>query len=178
MSVTLSPSALRRRHALSFPRPPCVTPTASYKLRRALEAGLVPLLPPSSLATVMFCLFLLALGRSPADFFDLIWVGAFGSWFSLQNTLTRAAPLLLTALCVAVPAQLGLIIIGGEGALVLGGLAATCAGLALGDACRSLLVQLAMAHGGGGDAGACLDRPVIGYVAGAAAALTRRWPAW
>ncbi len=59
----------------------------------------------------------------------MVWRGAFGSAFSLQNTLARAAPLLLTALCVAVPAQLGLVVIGGEGALVLGGLAATCAGL-------------------------------------------------
>ena len=49
--------------------------------------------------------------------------GAFGSWFSWQNTLARAAPLMLTALCIALPARLGLVIIGGEGALVLGGLA-------------------------------------------------------
>ena len=132
--------------AAALPAPAPAHADASYKLRRALEAGLVPVTAIIA-ATVMFCLFLLALGRSPADFFDLIWVGAFGSWFSLQNTLTRAAPLLLTALCVAVPAQLGLIIIGGEGALVLGGLAATCAGLALGSL-PPLLVQLAMALAG------------------------------
>ena len=47
--------------------------------------------------------------------------GAFGTWFSVQNTLQRAAPLMLTALCVALPARLGLIVIGAEGALVLGG---------------------------------------------------------
>ena len=35
----------------------------------------------------------------------------------------RAAPLILTALCVAIPARLGLVMIGGEGALVLGGFA-------------------------------------------------------
>ncbi len=98
-------------------------------------------------ATILFCVFLLALGRDPSDFFELVWLGAFGSWFSLQNTLARAAPLLLTALCVAVPAQLGLIIIGGEGALVLGGLAATVAGLAMGSA-PPVLVQLAMAVAG------------------------------
>jgi ABC-type uncharacterized transport system permease subunit len=119
---------------------------SSYKLRRALEAGLVPIVAILT-ATVLFCIFLITLGRSPVDFFELIWTGAFGSWFSLQNTLTRAAPLLLTALCVAVPAQLGLIIIGGEGALVLGGLAATCAGLALGDA-PALLIQIVMAIAG------------------------------
>ena len=50
-----------------------------------------------------------------------MYQGAFGTWFSWQNTLTRAAPLILTALCTALPAQLGLVIIGGEGALVLGG---------------------------------------------------------
>jgi simple sugar transport system permease protein len=57
--------------------------------------------------------------------------GAFGSWFSFQNTLVRAAPLMLTALCTALPARLGLVIIGGEGALVLGGLAAAWVGVAL-----------------------------------------------
>ena len=49
----------------------------------------------------------------------------------MQNTLQRAAPLLLTALCVAMPGQLGLVIIGGEAAVVLGGLAATVAALPL-----------------------------------------------
>ena len=44
--------------------------------------------------------------------------------FSLQNTLQRSAPLILTALAVAIPARIGLIMIGGEGALVLGGFAA------------------------------------------------------
>jgi simple sugar transport system permease protein len=119
---------------------------STYKLRRALEAGLVPVTAILA-ATLLFCVFLVALDRSPVDFFDLIWTGAFGSWFSLQNTLTRAAPLLLTALCVAVPAQLGLIIIGGEGALVLGGLAATCAGLALADA-PVIVNQVGMALAG------------------------------
>jgi ABC-type uncharacterized transport system permease subunit len=119
---------------------------STYKLRRALEAALVPI-GAIIAATILFCVFLVALGRSPADFFELMWTGAFGSWFSLQNTLTRAAPLLLTALCVAVPAQLGLIIIGGEGALVLGGLAATCAGLALAG-WPPLAVQIAMALAG------------------------------
>src|SRR5688572_22283780 len=60
----------------------------------------------------------------------LLFKGAFGDWYSWQNTLQRAAPLMLTALCVAIPARAGLVIIGGEGALVLGGLA--CAGLAQG----------------------------------------------
>jgi simple sugar transport system permease protein len=50
--------------------------------------------------------------------------GSFGTWFSFQNTLQRAAPLMLTALATALPLRLGLVVLGGEGAMVLGGLAA------------------------------------------------------
>ncbi len=66
-------------------------------------------------------------GVNPLQVWVLLFKGAFGDWFSWQNTLQRAAPLMLTALCVALPARAGLVIIGGEGALVLGGLA--CAAL-------------------------------------------------
>jgi ABC-type uncharacterized transport system permease subunit len=79
----------------------------------------------------VFGLFLLSQGRSPLDFFALVWQGAFGSAFSWMNTLSRAAPLLLAALCVALPARLGLVVIGGEGAIVLGGLAAGAVALPL-----------------------------------------------
>jgi simple sugar transport system permease protein len=103
---------------------------ATYPLRRALEALLVPLMA-LVLAAGAFSLFLVFLGKSPADFFALVWRGAFGSWFSFQNTLQRAAPLLLTALCMAVPAHLGLVVIGGEGAVVLGGLAGAAIALPL-----------------------------------------------
>ena len=96
----------------------------------SLEALLAPLVALLA-AVILFSIFLLALGQSPLDFLDMVWRGAFGSWFSLRNTLQRAAPLLLTALCVALPGQLGLVIIGGEAAVVLGGLAATVAALPL-----------------------------------------------
>lgn len=72
----------------------------------------------------LFSLFLLGLGKSPLQFVQLVYAGGFGTWFSLQNAFSRAAPLLLTALCVALPARLGLTVIGGEGALALGGLGA------------------------------------------------------
>ena len=72
----------------------------------------------------MFGLFVALFGKNPLDLYFYMYQGAFGTWFSWQNTLTRAAPLILTALCTALPAQLGLVIIGGEGALLLGALAA------------------------------------------------------
>ena len=117
-----------------------------YPVRKALEAMAAPL-GAMVVAAVLFSLFLLALGKSPADFANVVWRGAFGSAFSLQNTLTRASPLLLTALCVALPAQLGLVVIGGEGAVVLGGLAAACTGLVTGS-WPPIAAQLAMAVAG------------------------------
>jgi simple sugar transport system permease protein len=80
-------------------------------------------------ALLVFGGFVWVHGVSPWEVWLTLFKGAFGDWFSWQNTLSRAAPLMLTALCVALPARAGLIVIGGEGALVLGGLA--CAALPL-----------------------------------------------
>ena len=73
---------------------------------------------------VLFSLFLLVQGQPVLDAVGLIFQGAFGSSFAWQSTLLRASPLMLTALCVALPAQVGLVVIGGEGALALGGMCA------------------------------------------------------
>jgi simple sugar transport system permease protein len=100
------------------------------RLGRAAEAVAIPCLAVA-VAVALFSLFLLALGKSPATFFDLLWRGGFGTAFSWQNTLVRTAPLIFTALCVAIPARLGLVVIGGEGALVLGGFAAAAVALPL-----------------------------------------------
>jgi simple sugar transport system permease protein len=75
-------------------------------------------------ALVLFAIFLAVVGAPPFAVFADMVQGAFGSMFSVQNSLSRAAPLMLTALCTALPARMGLVIIGNEGALLLGGLAA------------------------------------------------------
>jgi len=80
---------------------------------------------------LLFALFLLLIGKSPAQFVALVWRGGFGTAFSLQNTLQRSSPLIMTALAVAIPARIGLIIIGGEGALVLGGFVAAAVSVPL-----------------------------------------------
>jgi simple sugar transport system permease protein len=98
----------------------------SASARDALESVALPVLAMAG-ALLLFGAFVGAGGKSPVDAWMLLFQGAFGDWFSWQNTLQRAAPLMLTALCVAIPARAGLTIIGGEGALVFGGLA--CAGL-------------------------------------------------
>lgn len=78
---------------------------------------------------LIFSIFLLALGKSPSAFFGLVYKAGFGTAFSWQNTLSRVAPLLFAGLCVALPARLGLVVIGGEGAIALGGLAAAVVGV-------------------------------------------------
>jgi simple sugar transport system permease protein len=95
----------------------------SRRIGRSLEAVIIPLIA-ILIAAALFSIFLFLLGKSPIQFFGLLWQGGFGTAFSWQNTLVRAAPLIFTALCVAVPARLGMVIIGGEGALVLGGFCA------------------------------------------------------
>jgi general nucleoside transport system permease protein len=110
-----------------------------------LETLLIPL-GALAAALVAFGLFMAVLRHDPLEVYALIYRGAFASAFSWQNTLARAAPLVLTALCVALPARVGLMIIGGEGALVLGGLAAAVIGHQL-DGALPLVVQVAMAAG-------------------------------
>ncbi len=81
-------------------------------------------------ALALFALFLAANGLNPLAVYAVLWLGGFGTSFSLQATLTQAAPLMLTALCTAIPARAGLLVIGGEGALVAGGVFAVLAGVA------------------------------------------------
>ena len=110
----------------------------------ALERIAVSALALLASAVLFGLLLIFYAGVDPFEAYALMYQGAFGSWFSFQNTLTRAAPLILVALCTALPARLGLMIIGNEGALVLGGLAAAAMGVAVSSA-PSLIVQLAMA---------------------------------
>jgi ABC-type uncharacterized transport system permease subunit len=116
------------------------------RLGPAAEALAIPVAALAA-AMVLFGLFMAVLGQSPTEVYALIFQGGFGSSFAWQNTLSRAAPLTLTALCVALPAQAGLMIIGSEGALVLGGLAAAVIGYAMAGM-PPMGVKTAMALGG------------------------------
>jgi simple sugar transport system permease protein len=78
-----------------------------------------------------FGIFVLAIGRNPIEVYATIVEGGFSSAFSWNNTLLRAAPLILTGLAVAIPAQAGLVMIGGEGALAIGALAASAVAVPL-----------------------------------------------
>jgi ABC-type uncharacterized transport system permease subunit len=98
--------------------------------RRSVEAFAVPSVAIVC-ALVLFGIFVALTGRNPLAVYHEMYRGSFGTWFSFQNTLQRAAPLMLTALATALPLRLGLVVLGGEGAMVLGGLAAAAVGIHL-----------------------------------------------
>ncbi len=116
-----------------------------------------------ALALLLFGVFVAFAGASPVEAWVILFKGAFGDWFSWQNTLQRAAPLMLTALCVAIPARAGLTIIGAEGALVLGGLAA------------AWLAQAVPGAGLVGTVAVCAAGAVIGGAWIMAAGWLRQW---
>ena len=131
--------------------------------RDTAEAIALPVLALAS-GLLLFGLFVWLGGHSPVQAWTLLFQGAFGDPFSVQNTLQRAAPLMLTALCVALPARAGLTIIGGEGALVMGGLA-----------CAALPVLLPVPPGSMGTAVLMLAAALAGAVWIALAGWLRQW---
>ncbi|MES0029210.1 ABC transporter permease [Mesorhizobium sp. M0040] len=116
-------------------------PAALEWVARRAEAFVIPL-AALIVGMALFSLFIALVGKSPVQLYETMWRGGFGSWFSIQNSLSRAAPLLLAALCVALPARLGLVVIGGEGAIVLGGVAAAAIGVAVNGAPAFLVILL------------------------------------
>jgi general nucleoside transport system permease protein len=97
--------------------------TFTIDWRGALDSVVVPV-SALFLTFILFSAFVWSVGQSPLEVWGLLYQGAFSNAFSWQNTLLRSAPLILTGLAVALPAQVGLVVIGGEGALALGALTA------------------------------------------------------
>lgn len=100
---------------------------------RALRFAETIVIPVGAIivSAIVFSIFLLIIGKNPITFWQLVWTGGFGSSFSIQNSLQRSAPLILTGLAFAIPARIGLTMIGGEGALVLGGFASAAIAIPL-----------------------------------------------
>jgi ABC-type uncharacterized transport system permease subunit len=135
----MTDSAAERRSAPSASGAVASGADAIARMRAGAEYVIIPLFA-LAVASLAFAAFLLAIGKSPVNFIELVWRGGFGTAFSIQNTLQRASPLILSALCVAIPARIGLIIIGGEGALVIGGFVAAVVALPLVPGAPVLLV--------------------------------------
>jgi len=90
----------------------------------------------------IFALLLLAAGKDPLKAYHDTLVYVFGNIYGFSELLVRMTPLLLTAVAVALPARLGLINVGGEGQLYMGGWLATAGALAFPDWPAWLLLPL------------------------------------
>ena len=82
-------------------------------------------------ALALFGVFVAFAKANPFEVYKLMYQGSFESLFAFKDSLERAAPMILTALCVALPARMGMVVIGAEGALVVGALAAAAIAIPL-----------------------------------------------
>ena len=72
-------------------------------------------------AIVIFGAFMQMKGANPVDAYRDMWQSTFQSGDSLEQILVKATPLIFAALAVTVPARAGLVNVGGEGQLIMGG---------------------------------------------------------
>lgn len=142
-----APLATEAQRAAVAPAAGLTRADLSVRLRANAEYILIPIVA-LAIAAALFAVFLLAIGKSPVDFVSYVWRGGFGTAFSFQNTLQRSSPLILTALAVALPARIGLIIIGGEGALVLGGFVSAALAIPMIGHVPPAVTLMVMAAGG------------------------------
>ncbi len=80
-------------------------------------------------ASAIFALLLLIDGKDPLRAYRDTIVYVFANAYGFSELFVRMSPLLLTAVAVALPSRLGLINVGGEGQLYMGGLFATAGAL-------------------------------------------------
>ncbi|MBJ7222161.1 MULTISPECIES: ABC transporter permease [unclassified Brenneria] len=97
-------------------------------------------------------LLILATHHNPINAYAALFQGAFFDYYGLADTLIKMCPMLLAGLAVIVPMRCGLLNVGGEGQIYIGGLAAAAVALYLPAApawLHLLLCLLAGMLGGG-----------------------------
>jgi ABC-type uncharacterized transport system permease subunit len=105
-------------------------------------------------ALVMFGAFMAIKGVNPFSAYADMWRSTFTSSDSIGEIFIKASPILFAALAVTVPARAGLINVGGEGQLVIGGVAACGVSLALGPNANGTVAMVLMILGAAVAAGA------------------------
>ncbi len=103
-------------------------------------------------AFAAFGLILLALGKNPVQAYVAIFQGSLGDSYGWTEILVKVVPFILCAVAVAVPAQLGLINVGGEGQFQMGALLATAVALTMGGLPALVLLPLLLLAGAVGGA--------------------------
>jgi simple sugar transport system permease protein len=103
-------------------------------------------------ALAVFALLLLVDGKDPLRAYRDTLIYVFGNAYGFSELLVRMTPLLLTSVAVALPSRLGLINVGGEGQLYMGGWLATAGALGFPDLPAWILLPLMTALGFAGGA--------------------------
>jgi general nucleoside transport system permease protein len=114
-------------------------------------------LPMAAVAALLVgAVMLLALGANPLTAYRALLQGAFGSADGLIQTTIKAVPLLLVGVGICIAFRANVLNIGGEGQIVMGGLAATAVALAVPHVPGPILIPLVLLAGaaGGGAWGA------------------------
>lgn len=97
-----------------------------------------------AVALIVFGVLLAANGADPVDTYVGMWQSVFQRQRSVEEILIQMTPLVLGALAVAVPARAGLTNVGGEGQIIMGGVAACGIFLLLGDGAGGTILLVAM----------------------------------
>src|SRR5690348_4806684 len=82
-------------------------------------------------ALVLFGIVIALKGVNPITAYKDMFTSTFTSWDSIAGIVVRSTPIILAALAVTVPARAGLINVGGEGQMIIGGIAAMGISLAV-----------------------------------------------
>lgn len=116
----------------------------SIYMLRPLWAVLAALLAGAGLIAVA--------GVNPWKAYEALFGGAFFEYYGLASTLAKMSPILLAGLAVILPLRLGLLNIGAEGQIYMGGLFSSMAALLLPDMSPYLQIPLCVLAGalGGG----------------------------
>jgi simple sugar transport system permease protein len=104
-----------------------------------LNAIIVPLIA-GGLGLFIGAFVLLALGANPLEAYIAMAQGAFGSPNAFADTLVKASPLLFVGIGTCIAYRCGVVNIGGEGQIVMGGLFACAVALTFQDAPAFVLV--------------------------------------
>ena len=127
-------------------------PSKNIHFQNSRIPGLARFIGVLALAFLVFAILLVIFGKNPVRAYKDIFLSTLGSTYGFSEILVRMIPLILTAVAVALPSQIWLINVGGEGQLHIGALFATWGALNLSDLPALVLLPLIFVFGflGGG----------------------------
>jgi ABC-type uncharacterized transport system permease subunit len=111
-----------------------------------LDRVIDPLMPLFAvvLALLIGAVMIAFMDADPVTAYKALWEGAFGTKNAVADTLIKATPLLLVGLGTCIAFRGGVVNIGGEGQMVIGGLAAVAIGLEYQDSDPTVFITLCL----------------------------------